>query len=350
MPVGTELHLVHEDPGIDHSAHGLDKERADDRFLAAVIGYRERRPDETIVVLTGDLALQLKCEAHSISVHGLPEEYLLPQELTEEERRVAELERELKELRGRDPVLQVVFSGGSQTLRVQLEPGPEEPTLSVAAKMELVKEKYSERPLVGSALSGAAGLFSRVSTESISEYNGRVRRYHAEYADYLRALGAWEVGNPRTVELVLAIENSGGAPGREVRVCLDVPDGAEVFDEPRECPEPPEPPAGPLLFEPSLRYLIPPPAYPRPASLAADPTPPVRITRTNSYRLEWEPIEARHGESTPLAPVWLVLEAAGPQDLHIPYTIWAANLRAKQCGRLVIAIASGPQPTKEDSE
>jgi hypothetical protein len=171
------------DSGIDFAAHNLVRDIADDHIIATLIELRAEASPALFVLLTKDTGLKLKARAHGFSVKSLPDSCLLPNEVLPSERKIRELETQVRELQNARPKLRLAFSGGSNNFDLIFQRAEQLSESDIAIRMADLRSKYPrmlERAeaansgvgsdYLGSILNAAAGL-SAVRSESIRNYN-----------------------------------------------------------------------------------------------------------------------------------------------------------------------------------
>ena len=88
----------------------LDLTNPDDQIIAEALTFHAQNPNNEAVILTGDTDQIVNATHHHIPYRTIPEHWLLPPEPDERDKRISELEREIRALRGRH---QITFPLGS---------------------------------------------------------------------------------------------------------------------------------------------------------------------------------------------------------------------------------------------
>jgi predicted ribonuclease YlaK len=112
----VEVRFTIHDAGIDFAEHNLVREIADDHLIAALIELQAEASPSPVVLLTRDTGLKLKARAHGFSVAALPDTALLPEDALPSEKRIKELEAQVRELENARPKLRLAFPGATNNL------------------------------------------------------------------------------------------------------------------------------------------------------------------------------------------------------------------------------------------
>ena len=343
----VELQFRAYDPLIDFPAFNLSRNISDDHLIATILEQRSGADQDPILLVTADLGLKLKAKTHQISVFQLPANLRLPDEVLPEEKKLRDLEIELKRLRDRLPRVRLVFANKEQHLKVQMPSSnrPEIETFSAAElraqhpKMQIPKIESSHRP--AQFLAGLDG----IPPEDIEKYNEQLDRFYAEYEKYTSGLRLLCALRGRTVSGSILAVNDGTCPAQNVHVFMHFPDGFELIAEdtlPKEPPKP-TPPHKPVtlaekmargLQVPSSLFLHSPHIDFAPITGPANVSSPT-IRRTKSYDVEVSIAMLRHGFAEALDPLYLIFESrASACSFTIDYRIHAANLPDPSVGQL----------------
>jgi predicted ribonuclease YlaK len=109
----VEVRFRIHDPGIEFAAHNLVRDIADDHLIATLIELQAEALPTPVFLLTKDIGLKLKAKVHGFSVASLPDSALLPDEVLPSEKKIRELETQVRELQNVRPKLKLAFLGGS---------------------------------------------------------------------------------------------------------------------------------------------------------------------------------------------------------------------------------------------
>lgn len=350
---GVTLRYLPREPQLDFAAHGLARDIEDDHLVAGVLAFREQHEGRSVLLGTTDVGLRLKVAEHRIAAVAPPDNQKLPDEPDPNERRVQELERELRELRQGVPVLKLGFVDGSGHVRFVLSPPPVPAEETIARQVALVRQKYPHMSIPPASQSGLAFLSpDYVPDDEIVAYNKRLDRYYREFEQYLRVLIRYEGLRHRTLQLNLLLRNEGNGPAQDIDVFLRFPVGCEVVDK-ESLPAKPEAPA--LPPGPRKRFDAMLPDVSGLASLAANRAglpllKSLQIRRDSAgYEVRFHADRLKQYLSEPIERLYVLFasyEAAA--SFGIDYRINAANLTHEGQGHLGVVITQAGQAGAED--
>jgi hypothetical protein len=82
---------------------GLDLSRSDDRIIAEALAYKSQHPNEDVAIITHDTNPILTAKRYNLPYIVIPDDWLLPPEPDDKDKRIAALEQQVRELRGVSP-------------------------------------------------------------------------------------------------------------------------------------------------------------------------------------------------------------------------------------------------------
>jgi hypothetical protein len=349
----------------DYSQLQLNPDIQDDQLIASIVMFRREKPEADIVLVTSDAGLALigKARRHNIQVTKLPENLGLPDEPDQDQIRIRELEKKLRDLELKIPQLSLVFADGSQHATFTLEHPVEMTKDEIAGKIELVKRQYpkmkqqtkqkSELPGQFAAIAEAMANFNAsmgnvLLPEDIEKNNIELDEFYQAYSEYLRK-GVWyENLRRRTVNLSMYIANDGTAPAEDVDVFLHFPDGFEIMDKHSypKIPELPNPPDEPKTQMQQVLSMIRTPEYfspimghiPDVISASRNVSAPT-IRKTGSYEVEFYVERIKHKLQEAADPLYISFESfEAAQSFKIDYRLLAANIPEEVTGQLHVVI------------
>lgn len=318
----VEVRFRIHDSSIDFAAHNLVRDIADDHLIATLIELQAEVSHTPVVLLTKDTGLKLKAKAHGFSVASLPDSALLPDKVLPSEKKIKELETQVRELQNARPKLRLAFSGGSNNLNLSFQRAGQLSESDITSRMVNLRDKYpkmTERTKAPShdeapgylhnLLSATSGL-SAVNAESIQRYNDDLEVFFRDYEEYLKEVAVFYAWESRTASINIVLINDGSCPAEDVDIYMHFPDGFELFDEDdyKKGPEAPKLPRKPRsiweeatagfpmggfnfmdhhLYPPDLGHL----RLPASPSNVSGP----KIKRTNSYDVKVNVRKAKHG-------------------------------------------------------
>lgn len=300
--------ILFEVDDIDIDVEAISSQDA--RILISVLTSKRRNPDSSILLVAADLGMKLTARSKGIEAICLSDDYRLPIEVSQDKKRIEELERENLELKRAIPELKLTFEEGSDKLISDIR-NPSQPGVStsdiVTYRLEQIKQAHPKLPEIPSGNEGIkAGKYrmygisgseaAEILPQEISSYNKLLDKFYADYEQYLKNSVKWRLIASRSILLKILLSNTGTCPARDISISMHFPDGFvlnESEDFP-DAPEQPEPPAAPvartkeqrlasLMSVPIMRPL---PPYLGPHSRTPPNVSNPRIRRTNSYDVE----------------------------------------------------------------
>ncbi len=351
---GLVLRYETQEPRFDPDVIGLSRDSQDDQLLASALAFRADHPQVRLLVATADIGLKHKARVHRIEVVRPPDDRRLADEPDASERRVQELEKELREWRQRAPMLTLGFADGLSPARYAL-PQPVLPLREeIARRLAVVRQKHPHMrspSIVApgfSAVMGALAETHGISEQDITAYNTGLDRFYSTYEWYLGALAEHENVRRRTLRLSLQLRNEGTAPAEDIDVFMRFPPGCRVVkkgDLPAR-PAPPEPPRRPQgRFEFALR-----PVTGLGASFSDPPAlnlpDPLQIRRDgDGYGVRFHVERLKQQLAEVVDPLYVIFDSfEGVSSFGIEYRINAANLPREQPGRLDVVVIKQQGP------
>lgn len=384
---GVSVRLDPFEPQIDFGVHRLSSARGDDCLLASAIELRQQSGAE-VVIVTNDTGLLLKAAHYRIATWRPPEELKLPEEDDVEEKRLKEMERQLKESRGAvAPRLSLRFVGGEDHAAYTL-PLPE-PTQSFKFMIQSVKlrEQYpkalppeqvitlADRQRLKEAASKLDNgeelaetiitfgeMLRQIHPLDVEHYNNALEQFYTAYEEYWKQSVEYDNMWRRTLKVEVYLVNDGTCPAEDVDIILEFPEGLILRAEddaplPPSPPSPPQPPQslGGRAFNylaKKLRGITSPAALtalPAPESLqlsAAAQLNPVFMISPDRHKVKFEVPKLKHAlQTSPISfhAIFDSYEAAN--SFTLPYWILAANVPRPVTGCLNVRIDKSNPPT-----
>jgi hypothetical protein len=171
------------------------------------------------------MGMRLRCRAHGITPIEPPEGTRLTNPLSEEQKRIKELEKEMRDHKNKAPDLKLTCLPTEVTLVKRVLPDP-------MAEYERITTPLRNRPLSG--------------------YDGRddIKQWRSELQQWLQSQGPIADESDRTFRIDLTLENAGHAPSKQIDLTIVFPKeiSASYYDRhldgqrirPLRRPEPPQ--------------------------------------------------------------------------------------------------------------
>jgi hypothetical protein len=361
----VEICLEDRDPIINFSQQQLNPDIQDDQLIASIIMFRSERPEIDVVLVTSDAGLALigKAKRNSIQVTKLPENLKIPEEPDQDQIRIRELEKRLRDLELKIPQLSLMFADGNQNATFTLEPPVEMTEDEIAGKIDLVKQQYPKMKQQTSPKSESSGQFAAIAEaiahfnasmgnvllpEDIEKYNTELDEFYREYSKYLKKGISYDILRRRTVKLSIYVANDGTAPAEDIDVFLHFPDGFEILDE-QSYPKPIDPPTPPDEPKTQMQRMISMVRTPEIFSpimgripdgiLSSKNVSSPAIKKTGSYEVEFYVERIKHKLQQEADPLYILFESfEAARSFKINYRLLAANIPNEVTGQLHVVI------------
>jgi hypothetical protein len=337
---GVDIEFLTAEPSVDFLAYGLVKDLPDDWLIATGIDLAAKRVPDDVAVVTADFGLDVKAAPH-VKVVEMPEAMRLPEEQNAEEKKIKDLERQLKTIQAAAPDLKVTFPDGgifTKLLFFDLKTRDHQEIASILAKAEKEHPRAKEEPAQPTRLNID---FSKLNKEWTEKHNQRVDAYLKDLKKYLYDLNGVLLWFNKTAEVKLLVQNSGGAPADDIDVYLHFPDGFEVIGE-EDLPKKPAKPSPPPSQKDAIKAMFEMPqidfsALARPYNFglpkAVENVQLLNIKKTKSHEVEFYIRRLKHQNVETLPPLFLHFPNE-PQSFRADYRIVAANVPSAITGTL----------------
>ena len=357
--IDIDFEVSNESP--DFLGLGLDPNSQDDKLLASILLFRAENPDLPAILVAADLGLRLKAKYHQIEAICLPDEFKLPAELDQVEKRIKELEQEVLELQRRIPNLELCFSDKSNRLSYKakrLLPTNLDINGRIENQIDQLKQKYpktledksdSQSPNPSNMAISTLGSDSpEILPLEVSNYNKKLDEFYENYKQYLEKYIPWRDIYSRIFLIEISIFNSGTCPGEDIDVSMHFPDGfvlCELSDLPDK-PEKPQPPSQPIprTRKDRLSLMMPSLIVPTPPQLSSfinshNRTEPnvssLNIRRSNSYDVELYVRKLKQNTLETFDPMIVMFDSFDQvSSFQVDYQIIAANVPRSVTGKL----------------
>jgi hypothetical protein len=368
---GIEMKLEDRDPNIDFAASQLNPGIQDDNLIASIIMLQNEKPRTEVILVTSDAGLTLvaKARRQGIVVASMSDNLKIPDEPDPDQKRIRDLEQELRELKLKAPKLSLTFENGEDHISFVLPQPVDLAQEELESKLEQVKQRYprmehqSEQARNPEGLTSVAQAIARLSTswgnvvlpEDIDNYNTNLGKFYELCGEHLRESAQYRNLQCRTVKLTIFVANDGTAPAEDLDIFMHFPDGFELINE-RDFPEPPKPPEPPVkpktqmekMTDPFRGLSMTPPLEDYRIPPISSPSKNVSITnikRTRSYDVDFHVRRIKHKLQEPIdEPLNIIfpsLESA--QSFQIDYRILAASVPNEVNGQLHVVMEKNRQ-------
>lgn len=357
----VELQFRVQDPLLDFASEKLSLNIPDDHLVATMLEFRNEHPGSELILVTEDLGLKLKAGIHGLPKFQLPVSLRLPDELNIEQKRIKQLEQELKHLRDRMPAVKLLFRTEEQYLHVSVPAAEVLTAEALASSMEAIRAKYAkiEKKTDNAPVAPTLGDFLGITLfgippEDVQKYNEALDTFYAAYEKHLPVLQDFKNRQRLTARLDIVLVNDGTSPAEDIDIFMHFPDGFELFNEQDlpKMPTAPKAPARPTTLQEriagSMRTPLLTPGLFTP-SFPDFHQPFIRnvsrpsIRRTHSYVVEFGVGRVKHGFNEPLDPLYIRFESfESARSFAIDYRLYAGNLPDPVEGQLHVIVDRTP--------
>ncbi|WP_167343156.1 PIN domain-containing protein [Nonlabens sp. SY33080] len=322
-----------------YEENNLNFKEKDHRLIASIIQFRQEHNLNDILLCSNDIGPRLRAKMFNIKSLKLNSKYLIPNQVSEEEKRIKKLERENQILKTRIPELDVLFSNENKFLKIKVTKRDYSNFENFKAqklkdiKMEYPYLKYNEPK--GNILTQLGPLFS----SRIESYNNELDEFYSEYEKVLDKIFEYEKKELLSFNIQLIIKNTGNSPAEDIDLHLHFPDGFELIEssEKEDYPSLPNPP-----YKPKNAFDIGHSAFPFVPPVYNQITPNTTINfnspsikKTNSYDVDFSRKNLKHGYSEHLEELTIIYDSESSiNNFQIDFELSAGNMPEKLIGKL----------------
>lgn len=228
------------------STHNLKFEINDDVIIGSALSFSNK---EDIIVISTDNTLLIKAKSHGFKyLRGIPDEYLISEEKTEEEKELERLNKEVESYRNRQPLPKLTFEDGKTELHLKrhklYDINKEVEKRMIYLKLENPYESKNEKVYDESVATPLfnANLFNQIqsidnarnklfSDDQINLYNQELDEYFVEYEKYLRLKLEKENLDNQVQEIKFFIHNEGTAETGNMNIFLEFPNNVKLYNK-----------------------------------------------------------------------------------------------------------------------
>jgi len=315
----------------------LNFKEQDHRLFASIMDFKQKNGVNNIILCTNDVGPRLRAKRFGIKTLKLPDELLLPNQESEEKKKIKKLEEENRKLKSKIPDLFLSFDNGKDFLKYNISEFEEVDFESFKnKKLNEIKQKYPyikkvdsyKNPLVAS-LSQATSL----TTEQINSYNKKLDEYYNEFEKALEKIYESEKRKQLTFEINLLLFNNGSVPAEDIDIHLHFPDGFELRETEEEKKrnkiELPEPPYRPkhkfdygFLRMPTVSGIHSIDSIVKDMNINGPNIGGPNIKKTNSYTVDYSREMLKHGYQENLESLSIIFEKSSDiKNFNLEYII-----------------------------
>ncbi len=173
----------------------------------------------------------------------MPEQYLITEEKSEEEKEYERCRRELEQLKNRQPKPQITFANGESILRLKA------PTMSdiddkLDEIMAQIKSKDPKATVSDDQLDlrshdiyqkllnpGKTSMYSLYENEQLKKHNKELEKYYAHCEKFYRFKLEGELLETQLQELSFIVSNTGSAETGDMNIFFEFPEEVKLYNE-----------------------------------------------------------------------------------------------------------------------
>ncbi len=368
---------------------GLQAYSNDDHLVASILKFIDDNPTidrDDVILVSEDSGILNKARVRNITICRIDEKFRLPDEPTTDKQKIAKLERELAEIKKKEPMLDLAFVKDDYPeeelcfhIDIISDARPEEIDRLCEVEAQAIEwfpsnelnssESMSQKnmpagekdPLAASLSASIKSLQDQIRSFSplsipqteIERYKKEKDEYLLSYREYLLESVYWEQIKQQVRRIDLQIVNRGTSAATGLVVKVIFPDELkvqnwEVLPDKPEKPVRPQKPmtelarvvqsfVQPLQSGPLSRDLLASLNFTNPNYINDPDSAEPLITPYNSTLVQWERSKVLHHLPLKLTPLLVLFPAIeGKQEFQIKYEIYADNIASPVNGELRI--------------
>ncbi len=322
-----------------YETNNLNFDEKDHRLIASIIQFSQKYSLSDILLCSNDIGPRLRAKMFNIKSLKLDSKYLIPNQVSEEEKRIRQLERENQILKTRIPKLDVLFLDETKFQKMKI---PQKDYSNFEDfKAQKLKEIKIENPYMETTnpYDNALSQLTTLDPSRIRKYNNELDEFYSEYENTLDKIFEYEKKEMLSFKIQFVIKNSGNSPADDIDLHLHFPDGLELIEssEKEEYPSLPSPP-----YKPKHAFDLGHSAFPILTPFHNPITPNTSlnfnspsIKKTNSYDVDFSRNNLKHGYSEQLEELTIIFDSESSiKNFQIDFELSAANMPDKLVGKL----------------
>jgi PIN domain len=327
----------------------------DDRIVHSIKKYAAANASDSIAVYTEDMGMNLRCEAHGLTVIEPDAGSRLENPKAEHDKKYKLAITELNDLKNRVPVLELVISPGDartpqkKPMTFSIRPTRSEPDLD--SEMNEYMQERNLFPMKKADIASGGQIPSLPHQhDAVARYNDNLSQHLVEYRKWLETRNLLGKILAHQITVSVWIVNSGLAPADDLDVTLEIGDPVALVYEASsqeakslELPDPPGPPERPKQFFGDLGEiggLVRPPLYtlPNMEHLLNRKATVEKQDDTNTFRITFGTKRLKHNEHEHIGNLILVLRPNAVHPFQVQFRITAANITKVIQGAIPIVV------------
>ncbi|MDB5360085.1 MAG: hypothetical protein JWO51_1382 [Rhodospirillales bacterium] len=240
--------VIAQNPAFDWSRYpNLDQSKPDDHLVAEAIAF-----GANAAIFSHDSGPRIRARIARIAAHKPPDNWLLPDETSDDQKKISQLERQLEKALSTSPSIVVAINGliapgGSLVFEIPIVQALDPSDANNLATKYLYAHRRGSQ--VGSTDPMGRGGF--LPTAEVERYNKEYDRFEKLVPQYFNNLHIIVAHSARAMKIQYSVGNNSGVSAKGLRIDVDVEGEISLISESREAdmaddatvlPIPPKPP------------------------------------------------------------------------------------------------------------
>ena len=204
----------------------------DDQILMGILA--SDYPKENVVVVSYDNPILIKAKVHGLHFFKMQDEFLLKEELSEEEKELERCKKEIAAYKNRMSKPVLLLNKEKTCLKIKRSPMLDVEK-ELAKHMQIIRSQhpYIELPSITKDTTPFSSVFegcSIIDTDGVKNYNSYLDFYYDREEKYYRTLLEKKMFDERMFELSFSLGNEGTDETGTVNVFVKFPDGIKLYN------------------------------------------------------------------------------------------------------------------------
>lgn len=205
----------------------------DDQILMGILA--SDYPKENVVVVSYDNPILIKAKAHGLRFLKMLDEFLLKEELSEEEKELEKCKKEIAAYKNRMSKPVLLLNKEKACLKIKRSPVLDVEK-ELAKHMQIIRAKhpYKELPSITKDTTPFSSVFegcSIIDTDGVKIYNTYMDSYYDREEKYYRILLEKKMLDQRMFGLSFSLGNEGTDETGNINIFVKFPDGIKLYTD-----------------------------------------------------------------------------------------------------------------------
>ena len=224
----------------DPSEHQFDGKKFnrlinDDWLILSALNFEANNSNK--IVIAADNNLLIKAKDSNLEFRKIQDKYQLKDEISEEEKEIIVLRKELETHKNRRSKPNIIFEDGSSLLRLK-RPAILDLEDEVQSKVKIEKENnpyiidYKTNDYPGEAITNYLSLIKVLNTptaEQARRYNKELDEYFIDFEKYIRSVTKCNIRESYMQKINFLLENKGNAPTGNMNIFITFPNDIRLY-------------------------------------------------------------------------------------------------------------------------